>query len=1098
MARLHVELLGNFQARVEPETRIALPTRKSQALLAYLALPPGRAHGRDKLASLLWGDMADRQARGGLRQALSALRKLSIGPTVLVLDGDSVALDPVSVDVDVVEFERRVAEATPDGLARAVSLYRGDLLENLALREAPFEEWLLAERERLRQLALDAFAKLLRQQRNAGALADAVTTALRLLALDPLQEPVHRVLMRLYVERGRRAAALRQYQLCVSALARELRVEPEQATKQLYQEILRQRNAPLTTDVESPDPEEIVSASPRVHDDVLPRDVPFVGREAEMLRVRETLDHEWTDGVRIVAVIGEAGVGKTRLVAEAAAEASARHGRVLVGRCHEAEQILPLGPWVDALRAANLSPSDDAVNRLAPLHRAALRRLLPELSRSEHELEVGPVDDRQVFESVAQVIRSFSVHQPLMLILEDVHWADEMSLRLLSYVGRRLHGATILVVCTARVEDLADAAALRRTLDDLRQRLIRLPLMPLSRTDTLKLARMLMPDALTTKVVAVLFDEIWTASEGNPLVVVETLRTLSEQSSLTPLASVTLPHRVREAIGRHLESLGDRAREIATVAAVIGHEFEFSLLQRAAGLDEKETAEAVEELVRRRVLESVSEKFGFTHDRIREVAYQSILPERQQALHARITAVIGDLYASRLADHIERLAHHAVRGKLRDQAIAYLRQAGSKAFSHSAHVEAVANFTTALDLVAALPASTDRDREELGVRLALGPTLQVTRGHAAPEVEENYQRARALSLLGRNLGQQFQALWGLWLVASYRANARTALELGEELLALAERAGDPALLLEGHHALWPVLIWIGRVSAARPHLEEGITLYDKTKHRAHAFVYGGHDPGVCALKCASWAFWLLGYPERGLEYSAESLSLAADLAHPPSLVVALVWACVFRDVRREARAMHEHARALMHVASEQGAQQWLAAGRIFDACVRAELGEGQAAIADIKRGVDVYRSTGAALFMPYFLSLRARAERSIGRYDVALETVGEALRMARETGELVWEPELLRLEGEVRLADGPRDIGRALGCFDRAIEIARREQARSWELRATMSLARVLAANGERDDARRKLADVYSGFTEGFDTADLSEAQSLLKELATR
>ncbi len=162
MARLHLELLGNFQARVEPETRIALPTRKSQALLAYLALPPGRAHGRDKLASLLWGDMADRQARGGLRQALSALRKLSIGPTVLVLDGDSVALDPASVDVDVVEFERRVAEATPDGLARAVSLYRGDLLEDLALREAPFEEWLLAERERLRQLALDAFAKLLR------------------------------------------------------------------------------------------------------------------------------------------------------------------------------------------------------------------------------------------------------------------------------------------------------------------------------------------------------------------------------------------------------------------------------------------------------------------------------------------------------------------------------------------------------------------------------------------------------------------------------------------------------------------------------------------------------------------------------------------------------------------------------------------------------------------------------------------------------------------------------------------------------------------------------------------------------------------------
>ena len=213
MARLHLALLGPFQAQVEAETRIALPTRKSQALLAYLALPPGRAHRRDKLASLLWADMAEREARGGLRQALSALRRLSTGPTVLLVDGDGVALDPASVEVDVLEFERQVAEATPDALARALTLYRGDLLENLALREAPFEEWLLAERERLRQLALDAFAKLLRHQRTAGALDDAVATALRLLALDPLQEPVHRVLMRIHVDRGRRAAALRQYQL---------------------------------------------------------------------------------------------------------------------------------------------------------------------------------------------------------------------------------------------------------------------------------------------------------------------------------------------------------------------------------------------------------------------------------------------------------------------------------------------------------------------------------------------------------------------------------------------------------------------------------------------------------------------------------------------------------------------------------------------------------------------------------------------------------------------------------------------------------------------------------------------------------------------
>jgi len=1098
MARLHLTLLGGFQGRVDAGPPIMLPTRKSQALLAYLALPPGRPHPRGKLASLLWGDMADRQARGGLRKALSALRKMAPEPALLVFEGDAVTLDPASVDVDVLEFERAVAEGAPDAFGRAAGLYRGELLEGLALREAPFEEWLLAERERLHELALEAFAKLLRHQRTAGVLEDAVATALRLLALDPLQEPVHRVLMRLYVQLGRRAAALRQYQLCVSALGRELQLEPEPATKQLYQDILRQRASQPTTDVEAPEAPGLAPESLRFGDDTLARDIPLVGREAEMRRLREVLDRDWIDGGRIMAVIGEAGVGKSRLVAEFAAEASARGGSVLVGRCHEAEQILPFGPWVDALRAARLNRRDPAVEGLAPLYRTALSRLLPELSSQERELQMGPMDHRQLFEGVTQVVRGLAVRQPLMVILEDLHWADEMSVRLFSYLGRRLPASSIVVVGTARVEDLEEAAVLSRTFEDLGPRLIRLPLPPLSRTDTLTLARTLARGAVKDEVVTGLLAQIWSASEGNPLVVVETIRGLPEEIGPDRATSVTLPQRVREVIARHLERSSERARQLAAVAAVIGHEFEFPLLQRAASLDERETAEAVEELVRRRILKNVGERFDFTHDRIREVAYRNLLAERQRALHARITLAIEGLYADRLVDWIERLAHHAASGGLREKAVAYLRQAGSKAFSNSAHAEALANFTRALDLLATLPAGEDRDREELGVRLALGPTLQVTRGYAAPEVEANYRRARALSGQVGDLVQQFQALWGLWLLASHRASVTTALELGGELLALGERSGDPALLLEGHHALWPVLIWSGRVSAARPHLERGIALYDKTQHRGHAFIYGGHDPGMCCLKCASWAFWLLGYPERGLEYSVGSLTLAEDLAHPPSLVTALAWACIFRDLRREADAVRRHARELMKVASEQGTEQWLATGTILDGSVRAELGEGEPAVAQIGRGIDVYVSTGAELFLPYFLSLQARAHIAIGQSDVALGIVGEALKRARSTGELVWEPELVRLEGEFRLGTRSGDVGSALESFYRAIAIAQREQARSWQLRAAVSLARVLAANGERDHARRTLGDVCGGFTEGFDTADLRDAMRLLKDLAAR
>jgi predicted ATPase len=454
------------------------------------------------------------------------------------------------------------------------------------------------------------------------------------------------------------------------------------------------------------------------------------------------------------------------------------------------------------------------------------------------------------------------------------------------------------------------------------------------------------------------------------------------------------------------------------------------------------------------------------------------------------------LYAGRLAEEVERLAYHAARGELGERAVGYLRQAGTKAFANSAHTDALAYFTQALELLGKLAPSVARDREELSLRLGLGPVLQTTRGYATPEVERNYARARQLADGVGAPVQQFQALWGIWLVASHRASAGTALELGRELLALAERLGDPALLLEGHHALWPVLVWLGRANAARRHLDQGMALYDRARHRSHAFVYGGHDPGVCCRKVASWTSWILGYPARGLEESVASLRLARELDHPMSIIVALVWACVFHDLRRDVHEVREHARALITLSTEHEASQWLAAGTIIDGSVCAELGEGEVAIAQIERGLTAFGSTGAHLFVPYFLSLLARACLKLGEPREGLRVIGEAIGRARVTGELVWEPELLRLEGELRLAVSPADLAGTLDCFRRAIEIARRQEARSWELRAALSLARVLAAEGEREEARRTLADVYTSFNEGFDTADLREARALLEELA--
>src|SRR3989449_10804065 len=257
MAKLSLTLLGGFQARLDTGEALGLPTRKAQALLAYLALPPGQAHPRDKLATLLWGDMPDAQARGNLRHALSRIRKAlprTAHPGIL-LDGPSVALDPSAVDVDVAQFERLVADGRPAALEQVADLYRGDLLAGLALTERPFEEWLTSERERLHELAIQALGHLLTHQQKAGAAEPAVQTGLRLLALDPLQEPVHRAVMRLYARLGRREAAQRQYQLCGDALKRELSTQPEAETTQLYQEILRSRaTRPDRAEVSGPAP----------------------------------------------------------------------------------------------------------------------------------------------------------------------------------------------------------------------------------------------------------------------------------------------------------------------------------------------------------------------------------------------------------------------------------------------------------------------------------------------------------------------------------------------------------------------------------------------------------------------------------------------------------------------------------------------------------------------------------------------------------------------------------------------------------------------------------------------------------------------------
>ena len=570
--------------------------------------------------------------------------------------------------MDVSRFEHRLADGTPAALAEAVTLYQGDLLQGLAVEEPLFEEWLMLERERLREAALEGLARLLAHQRGAGSTEAALRTALRLAALDPLQEAVHRTVMRLYAQLGRRAAALSQYQRWVAVLQRELGVEPEAATQQLHQEILQQRRVPLVTAEPSPSVtqprrpglEPVRAAAFSTAPDgatlpdwlLAPTDTPLIGRETELGRLRDVCEAVRAGRGRLVAILGEAGVGKSRLVAELARESASLGCRVLFGRAWELERILPFAPWVAALRGGGIGRESQVIQALSPVWRAELARLFPEMVEPGDLSPPQRGDPRLLFEAVGELLARLTDRQPIVVVLEDLHWADEMSLRFLAFLGRRLSPWRFLLVSTARVEELGDAPTLRRALEDLARepQVESLTLDRLSEAETLALVQAMSSRSPGATAATVRLEaKVWALSHGNPFVVVETVRALRT----APLSDTTddlapLAPRVRELVRRSLERLGEAGRQVVDLAAVLGREFEFALLQRATGLTGAETATAIDEAVRRQVLRTTGERFDLGHEWIREVAASDISPARRRVLHRRIAEGLEAVYAADL------------------------------------------------------------------------------------------------------------------------------------------------------------------------------------------------------------------------------------------------------------------------------------------------------------------------------------------------------------------------------------------------------------------------------------------------------------------
>jgi predicted ATPase len=408
----------------------------------------------------------------------------------------------------------------------------------------------------------------------------------------------------------------------------------------------------------------------------------------------------------------------------------------------------------------------------------------------------------------------------------------------------------------------------------------------------------------------------------------------------------------------------------------------------------------------------------------------------------------------------------------------------------------VAHLRKGLEGLATLPDTPERLQHELDMLTLLGSALTRTSGPGSSAVEEVDTRARELCQQVGEPRQLFPVLWGLWRLSNYREELQRAGELGKQLLTLAQQVQDPALLLEAHHALWPTLFYLGELAAARGHLEQGMALYDPQQHRSHTFLYGGHDPGECCQAYMACTLWALGYPGQALQASDKGLTLAGELAHPASLAGALNAAALLHQFRRERQAVQEAAEAFMALATEQGDAHRLARGTILRGWALFAQGQGTEGMVQMRQGLTALQATGGDVRRPLFLALLAEAYGGIGQTEEGLNVLAEALAAAEKTGGRFYEAELYRLKGELLVARAAEPDAEAEACFQQALDIARRQQAKSLELRAAMSLSRLWQQQGKHDEARELLTSVYGWFTEGFDTADLREAKALLEELS--
>ena len=844
----------------------------------------------------------------------------------------------------------------------------------------------------------------------------------------------------------------------------------------------------------------------------------LVGREEEL----ELLLRRWSKAKagegQVVLLCGEAGIGKSRLTAALLeAIATEPHTR-LRNFCSPQHTDSALYPTIGQIeRAAGFTRADTLQAKLDKLD-----ALLAQSSTSAQDaalfaemlslpndgrypvLELTPQQRRQrTHGALILQVATLSRQSPVLMIFEDAQWIDPTSLELFSRIVDRIPTLRVLLIMTYRPEFqppwLGRPYVTALTINRLTER---------------EAGAMIDRIVGAKPLLASIRKSIIERSDGIPLFVEEITKAVLEAESQSaaergtaaiPSAAVAVPATLHASLMARLDQLGPPAKELMQIGAAIGREFSHALLAAVVDKPEAELHAALDRIAAAGLLfgQGVAPHatYLFKHALVQDAAYNTLLRERRRALHAQIAETFERQFADIAENRPEILARHCAEAGLIEKAASLWGRAGQRSLERSALVEAVEQFTRGLDQIATLPGTPALRAQQIKLQVGLANALYHTKGFSAVETKAAFDQARAMIERAGALGEHvedplvlYSILYGFFIAKFIPFDGEAACALASQFLELAEQQKATAPIMIGHRLLGTTLFCLGEPARGLKHLDQASALYQPAAHRSLT-THFGHDVGAATLSLRSWAMWMLGYPETALAEIDHAINAARETSHAPTLMFALGMTSFTQICCRNYAPANAQIDECMALAEEKGTLHWKMQAIAHRGCVLALVGKSAEAIQTISPGIDGWRSIGATVFAPFWSSHLALAYADLGKFDDAWRNLGETMT-AIETSKEKWcEAEINRLAGEIALRSPARDTARAQGYFERALSIARVQQAKSWELRAAMSMARLWRDQGKPQQARELLAPAYDWFTEGFDTLDLKEAKTLLDAL---